>query len=105
MRLFIAEKPSVARAIAGELGVTVKPEGFIEQVTKANTGSVSIACGKGAVKVPELHKCMACDSSLSRRASTKKKGMFWWGCANYPTCGKTYPDLKGKPDYNKGKAN
>lgn len=82
-----------------------KQEQFIrEQVTKANTGSVSIAGGKDAVKVSELHKCMGCGSGLSRRASTKKKGMFWWGCSNYPTCDKTYPDLKGKPDYSKGKA-
>jgi DNA topoisomerase-3 len=82
-----------------------KQEQFIrEQVTKANTGSVSIAGGKEAVKVSELHTCMGCGSGLSRRASTKKKGLFWWGCSNYPTCDKTYPDLKGKPDYSKGKA-
>ena len=30
MRLFIAEKPSVAKAIAGELGITGKGDGFIE---------------------------------------------------------------------------
>lgn len=30
MRLFIAEKPSVARVIAGELGITCKGDGFIE---------------------------------------------------------------------------
>ncbi|AZK89881.1 DNA topoisomerase III [Xanthomonas oryzae] len=30
MRLFIAEKPSVAKAIAGELGVTGKGDGFIQ---------------------------------------------------------------------------
>ena len=81
-----------------------KQEQFIrDQVTKANTGSVSIAGGKEAPKVSELHKCVACGTGLSRRASTKKKGLFWWGCSNYPTCNQTYPDLKGKPDYNKGK--
>lgn len=30
MRLFIAEKPSVAKAIAEELGVTSKGEGYLE---------------------------------------------------------------------------
>ena len=86
-------------------GFITKQEQFIrEQVTKANIGSVSIAGGKEAVKVSELHKCMTCSSGLSRRASTKKKGMFWWGCSNYPTCKQTYPDLKGKPDYSKGNA-
>lgn len=82
-----------------------KQEQFIrEQVTKANTGSVSIAGGKEAVKISELHKCMACGKGLSRRTSTKKKGIFWWGCSNYPTCDQTYPDIKGKPDYSKGKS-
>ncbi|WP_264767196.1 toprim domain-containing protein, partial [Klebsiella pneumoniae] len=30
MRLFIAEKPSVAKAIAGELGTTTRGDGFIQ---------------------------------------------------------------------------
>jgi len=81
-----------------------KQEQFIrDQVTKANTGSVSIAGGKEALKVSELHKCMACSNGLTRRASSKKKGVFWWGCSNYPTCKQTYPDIKGRPDYGKGK--
>lgn len=88
-----------------ELGAFIaKQEQFIrDQVSKANAGSVSIAGGKEAVKVSELHKCMACGAGLSRRASAKKKGMFWWGCSNYPTCKQVYPDIKGKPDYSKGK--
>ncbi|MEQ1620622.1 MAG: DNA topoisomerase 3 [Methylococcales bacterium] len=81
-----------------------KQEQFIrDQVTKANTGSVSIAGGKDTLKVSELHKCMACSNGLTRRASSKKKGVFWWGCSNYPTCKQTYPDIKGRPDYGKGK--
>jgi len=80
-----------------------KQEQFIrDQVTKANSGSVSIAGGKDAPKVSELHQCMACSNGLSRRASAKKKGLFWWGCSNYPTCKQTYPDSKGRPDYSKG---
>lgn len=55
-----------------------------------------------APKVSELHKCMACGHGLSRRPG-KKRGMFWWGCSNYPTCTQTYPDLKGRPDYSKGR--
>ncbi|EDP0643705.1 DNA topoisomerase III [Salmonella enterica] len=53
-------------------------------------------------KVSELHKCMACGHGLSRRPG-KKRGMFWWGCSNFPTCKQTYPDLKGRPDYSKGR--
>jgi len=90
---------------ASELDVFItKQEQFIrDQVTKANIGSVSIAGGKEAPKVSELHKCMACSNGLTRRASSKKKGVFWWGWSNYPTCKQTYPDIKGRPDYGKGK--
>jgi len=74
-----------------------------DQVTKANTGAVTIAGGKEAAPVSTLHKCMACGTGLSRRPS-KKKGHFWWGCSNYPGCKQTYPDLKGRPDYSKGRS-
>ncbi|HCU3554246.1 DNA topoisomerase III [Xanthomonas campestris] len=81
-----------------------KQEAFIrDQVTKANTGAVTIAGGKEAAPVSTLHKCMACGTGLSRRPS-KKKGHFWWGCSNYPGCKQTYPDLKGRPDYSKGRS-
>ena len=81
-----------------------KQEQFIrDQVTKANSGSVSIAGGKESIPVSTLHKCMTCSAGLSRRTSTKKKGSYWWGCSNYPECKQTYPDFKGKPDYSKGR--
>ena len=80
-----------------------RQETFIrDQVAKANSGAVTIAGGKDAAMVSSLHKCMACGSGLSRRPS-KKKGQFWWGCSNFPTCKQTYPDLKGRPDYSKGR--
>lgn len=88
---------------SAELGAFIaKQEAFIrDQVAKANDGAVSIAGGKEATPVSSLHKCMACGAGLSRRPS-KKKGHFWWGCSNYPTCKQTYPDIKGRPDYSKG---
>lgn len=83
----------------------VRQEAFIlEQVTKANEGAVHIAGGKEAVPVSSLHKCMVCGGGLSRRPS-RKKGHFWWGCSNFPTCKQTYPELKGRPDYSKGRNN
>ncbi len=81
MRLFIAEKPSVA---------------------KANDGALTIAGGKEAAPVSSLHKCMVCGSGLSRRPS-KKKGHFWWGCSRFPICKPIYPDLKGRPNTIKGR--
>ncbi len=81
-----------------------KQETFIrDQVAKANSGAVTIAGGKEAAPVSSLHKCMACGSGLSRRPS-KQKGKFWWGCSKFPTCKQTYPDLKGRPDYSKGRS-
>lgn len=74
-----------------------------DQVAKANDGAVTIAGGKEAAPVSNLHKCMACGSGLSRRASSKKKGQFWWGCSNFPTCKQTYPDVKGRPSYSQGR--
>jgi len=81
-----------------------KQEAFIrDQVAKANSGAVTIAGGKEATPVSTLHKCMACGVGLARRES-KKKGHFWWGCSNYPKCDLTYPDMKGRPDYSKGRS-
>lgn len=80
-----------------------KQEVFIrEQVAKANVGTVTVAGAKVAAAVSTLHKCMTCGSGLSRRPS-KKKGQHWWGCSNFPGCKQTYPDLKGRPDYSKGR--
>lgn len=82
-----------------------KQETFIrDQVAKANDGAVSIAGAKEKAPVSKLHKCGACSHGLSRREVTKKKGAYWWGCSNYPSCKMSYPDLKGKPDYSKPKS-
>jgi DNA topoisomerase-3 len=85
-----------------EAFITKQEEFIRSQVAKANDGAVTIAGGKEAAPVSSLHKCMSCGSGLSRRPS-RKKGQFWWGCSNYPTCKQTYPDLKGRPDYSKGR--
>lgn len=57
---------------------------------------------KPSAKVSEIHKCTACGKGLSRRPG-RKKGTFWWGCSGFPTCKQTYPDIKGKPDFNNSK--
>ncbi len=80
-----------------------KQEAFIrDQVAKANDGAVAIAGGKKAAPVSTKYKCMSCGAGLSRRPS-RKKGHYWWGCSNFPTCAQTYPDVKGRPDYSKGR--
>ena len=79
-----------------------KQEFFIrEQVEKANDGAVKIAGVKDDKPVSVIHKCMSCGGGLIRRPS-KKAGVFWWGCSNYPECKQTYFDKKGKPDYSSG---
>jgi len=42
-------------------------------------------------------KCTVCQHGLSRKPA--KRGGFWWGCSNFPTCKEKYPDLKGRPQY------
>jgi len=82
-----------------------KQETFIRgQVMKANDGAVTIAGGKEGPAVSAVHKCMACSAGLVRNPSKRQKGSFWWGCSKYPTCEMTYPDVKGRPDYSKGRA-
>lgn len=45
----------------------------------------------------DLPKCPNCGKVLRRR---KGKNGFFWGCSGYPDCKTTFPDKKGKPDFN-----
>lgn len=49
------------------------------------------AAGEIAPQFP----CPACGKALLRK---KGSNGFFWGCADYPTCKKTYPDAQGKPN-------
>ncbi|WP_075531999.1 DNA topoisomerase 3, partial [Moritella viscosa] len=75
------------------------------QVQKANQGSVKIAGAKPTLVISDIHKCCACGAGLIRRPSTKKRGCYWWGCSNNPTCTQTYLDTKGRPYYQSAKTN
>ncbi|ABX51870.1 DNA topoisomerase III (plasmid) [Shewanella baltica OS195] len=78
-----------------------KQESFIrDQVEKANVGSVKIAGAKSVTPISDIHKCGACNHGLSRRPSSKR-GRYWWGCSNYPTCPQMYADFNGKPNFSK----
>lgn len=68
----------VAEHIAQEIG-RIKAEGV--KVT-AGVGQECPTCGKGC---------------LQRR---KGKTGFFWGCSAYPDCKATFPDKRGKPDFN-----
>lgn len=76
MRLFIAEKPSLARAIAAVL----------PQPQKASR--LYIEAGKGDVKCPK------CGAKMVLRDG--KNGPFW-GCSKYPECRSTVSDQNGRP--------
>lgn len=43
------------------------------------------------------YPCPTCGEGHLQRKPAKKKGVFWWGCDNYPTCKQTYFDDDGKP--------
>lgn len=81
-----------------------KQESFIrDQVDKANNGAIKILGGKETIPISDVFKCLSCGAGLARRPLPKKTGSFWWACSNYPKCKQTYPDIKGKPNYSKGK--
>lgn len=73
--------------------------GFAEGCKFACDDPIGQPVQKKAQNVSERHKCLACGNGLSRRPGQKKR-TFWWGCSHYPTCKQTYPDIKGKPNYN-----
>ncbi|MFU8797083.1 MAG: DNA topoisomerase 3 [Gammaproteobacteria bacterium] len=62
---------------------------------------------KEARQVSELYQCMSCGKGLICRTSKKKPkqktSTLWWSCSDYPNCKQTYPDIKGKPNYNQRK--
>ncbi len=76
--------------------------GFADGCKYACEDKAGKPVAKQASLVSGLHKCMSCGKGLSRRTG-KKKGTFWWGCSGFPECKQTYPDIKGKPDYNVNK--
>jgi DNA topoisomerase-3 len=76
--------------------------GFADGCKYACEDKAGKPVAKQAPLVSELHKCMSCGKGLSRRTG-KKKGTFWWGCSGFPGCKQTFPDIKGKPDYNVNK--
>ncbi|KAI5911937.1 DNA topoisomerase 3 [Azoarcus sp. PA01] len=89
---------------------SAKQEAFIrDQVAKANDGAVTITGGREALPISSLYKCMACGHGLIRRP-TKKPGVFWWACSNFPMCKQSYPEsknpkLKDRPDYSASRHN
>jgi DNA topoisomerase-1 len=52
------------------------------------------------VSTSQLCRADGCGKGLIRRPSSKKKGAYWWACSGYPTCKQSYPDKKGKPEYD-----
>ncbi|HEY1348415.1 MAG TPA: DNA topoisomerase 3 [Ktedonobacteraceae bacterium] len=80
-------------------------KGFFWGCTGLSEGCAFHCPDKGGKPAPKrtlkvsAHTCLVCGKGLVRRPG-KKKGTFWWGCSGFPACKQTYPDAKGKPDYN-----
>lgn len=71
-----------------------------EQVIKANQGLVTVAQANKAITISTQHRCAICGKGLCRRHGNKRA---WWSCSAYPSCKQTYPDIKGKPNFNQRK--
>lgn len=50
------------------------------------------------VKAATGPECPTCGNGTLRRR--KGKSGFFWGCSAYPECKATFPDKRGKPDFN-----
>src|SRR5882672_4786072 len=89
MRLFIAEKPSVAKAIAAELGVTGRGEGFI-------------ACGRSVVTWCFGHLFEQADPDAYTRDDVPrgKNGRKLWRVEDLPVIPDTWVEIP-KPDGKK----
>ncbi len=52
-----------------------------------------------ALPTSDDYPCPTCKKGHLQRRPAKKKGVFWWGCDNYPDCKQTYFDDDGKPQF------
>lgn len=56
------------------------------------------AINKKVAPPKNIPLCPKCNKPLVKRKA--KTGSSFWGCSGYPDCKTTFPDLKGKPDFN-----
>lgn len=115
MRLFIAEKPSVAKAIGEVLGVVDKKNGYLvcqngEHITWCFGHMLESAepdfylpddipknsNGSKIWREEDLPIIPAPGKGLCRLPA-KKTRSFYWRCSGYPACTKIYFDKNGKP--------
>lgn len=80
---------------AGQMTMQQFVEGVAEhiaqEIERIKTEGVKVSAAVG----PECPTCGK--GSLQRR---KGKNGFFWGCSVYPDCKATFPDKRGKPDFN-----
>lgn len=72
-------------------------DAFVEKQTKIVESLLDDAKKAHIAANKDLPKCPKCGKPLRRRKG--KNGIFW-GCTGYPECKATFPDKKGKPDFN-----
>jgi len=66
-----------------------------QEIERIKSEGVKVTAATG----PECPTCKS--GTLNRR---KEKSGFFWGCSAYPECKATFPDKRGKPDFNAKKA-
>jgi DNA topoisomerase-3 len=66
-------------------------EHIAQEIERIKTDGVKVTAAVG----PECPTCGK--GTLQRR---KGKSGFFWGCSAYPDCKATFPDKRGKPDFN-----
>ena len=83
---------------AGEISI----DDLLNEIDKAIKDEIQRVSNEGLKIKTDAPKCPNCESGyLQKRKS--KNGEFW-GCSNYPNCTTTFPDKKGKPDFEAKKS-
>lgn len=80
---------------AGEMTMQQFVDGVAEHIAQEIERIKSEGVKVTAAAGPE---CPTCESGTLRRR--KGKNGFFWGCGAYPECKTTFPDKRGKPDFN-----
>lgn len=68
---------------------------FMDAQTQALPAIIQAIFNNTAGGIAPQYSCPTCGKALVRKRGSKG---FFWGCADYPTCKRAFPDAQGKPD-------
>ena len=98
--------------LSGIESKSIEPNAFMykqkllvnEEIEKIKDSSIITACksstsSKVKINISDQYFCKLCRKGLIRRESSKRPGVYWWGCSGFPNCKQMYFDDNGIPNY------